>query len=160
MLVILHLHIRGGARLRGDLANLTPRMLLCVPRAPGQCVADEKKLHVVKGKGWQPGRDFWRKEKIQPVVHMVLTPLGVSSKSHSEASMVGQIFAKGEVPVHRGVGDGVIGILGGKAGLRSKLKEYLGGKTSRLAVKSADCLLVVKLSSNPLAETSFADVLI
>ena len=43
---------------------------------------------------------------------------------------------------------------------RSKLQEYLGGKTSRLAVKSADCLLVIKLSSDPLAETSFADVLI
>ena len=65
-------------------------------------------------------------KKIQPVVHMVLTPLGVCSKSHSEASMVGQIFAKGEVPVHRGVGDGVIGILGGKAGLYDKKKKKPG----------------------------------
>ena len=68
---------------------------------------------------------FGGMKKIQPVVHMVLTPLGVCSKSHSEASMVGQIFAKGEVPVHRGVGDGVIGILGGKAGLYY-MKKQLG----------------------------------
>ena len=43
-------------------ANLTPRMLPRVPRAPGQCVANEKELHVVKGKGWQPGAYFWKVE--------------------------------------------------------------------------------------------------
>ena len=42
--------------LRVGWANLAPRMLLRVPGAPGQCVPDEKELHVVKGKGWQPGR--------------------------------------------------------------------------------------------------------
>ena len=36
------------------MANLTPRMLFGVPRTPGQGIADEKELHVVKGKGWQP----------------------------------------------------------------------------------------------------------
>ena len=43
-----------------------------------------------------------------PVVHMVLTPLGVGSKGHSQASMVGKIFTKSKVSVHGGVGDGII----------------------------------------------------
>ena len=42
------------------------------------------------------------------MVHVVLTPLGVSGKGHSQASMVGKIFAKSKVPVHGGVGDGII----------------------------------------------------
>ena len=46
--------------------------------------------------------------KLVPVVHVVLTPLGVSGKGHSEASMVGKIFAKSKVPVHGGVGDGIV----------------------------------------------------
>ena len=29
-------------------------MLSGVARTPGQCIADEKELHVIEGKGWQP----------------------------------------------------------------------------------------------------------
>ena len=56
-----------------------------VARTPGKCVANEKELHVVKGKGWQPrkGFEFWESESglayQAPVVHVVLAPLGVGS---------------------------------------------------------------------------------
>ena len=72
------------------------------------------------------------------MVHMVLTPLGVGSKGHPQTSVIGKILAEGEVSVHGGVGDGIIGILGGKAGC--------------LAVECRYCLLVIQLSSHPLAE--------
>jgi len=71
------------------ILDLAPRMLLSVARTPGQCVADEKQLHVVIWKGWQP------------VVHMVLAPLCVGGKSHCEASVVGEVFSQSKVSVHR-----------------------------------------------------------
>ena len=38
-------------------------MLLSVARTPGQCVADEKQLHVVIWEGWQPERSGWLEEE-------------------------------------------------------------------------------------------------
>ena len=82
--------------------------------------------------------EFYKIPKQPPVVHMVLAPSGVGSKGHSQASVVGEILAKGEVAVHGGVGDGIIGILGGEAG--------------GLPMECAYCLIVVQLRSHPLAE--------
>ena len=74
---------------------------------------------------------------------MVLSPLGVGGKSHSEPSVVCEVFSKSEVAIHYRVSDGIIGILVGKA--RS------------LTVERLDCFFVVQLCRHPLAGKYFAN---
>merc|ERR1719369_152225 len=81
--------------LRGMLViyDLVSRVFFCVPGAPGQCITDEKQLHVIKRQG--------RKSMIS-ILH---PPLIVRFQGHAKSSMVRQVFTQRSVTVHLGVGN-------------------------------------------------------